>query len=310
MTTLLRSVLLTVLLALVAGSDAEELSPRQRFEQQAPDAWNEYMQWAVHVEGKCSSTKLDHVTRRVLLKEGPCAFKVNELSAIIPLNSPQQEKAIRLECQNLDYEFVVEEQPNGTWKVLQLLWKDRVPEAAKPGFYYDPLDGTIGHEPWQLAAAYSCRGLLLNTTWLPYLASSPDFEVLEAQQIADPNGKGDLVHIEFKHNALRGEGITVESGFFVLDASRSWQIHEAHMKAFSGVDKLELIYEVKNVFSKADKRFSYASHQVLRTHCPSVVDTEDRYLTTLQPIESSDVASFRLPAFGIPEPVMPVDQEL
>jgi hypothetical protein len=284
-------------------AEASAQSPLQRFENEARVSWTKLIELGSCVEGKAASKSIDLTTGKVKLEEKPPGFRINALQAYCPLRS----NGTRLHCQNLDYEFIVDAAGGGKWVIRQLLWKDRKSQEFAKETYWDP-DGTVGGEPWQLALAYACRGLMIKATWLPYLASRPSFQVVSVTDYSDPTSDGDLVRVEFVNKEQRGAGVIIEGGEIILDTKRYWQITQARISAHEGhqgADQYDVQYQIKNEFALADGRLPYARRQVLQTLVPFVLNEQTVYETTIAVRNKADVQPFRLPAFGLSEPTKP-----
>lgn len=294
---------IAVVVTLSTESQARDPSPLQRFQSEAPLAWSKLIELASCVEGECTAKKIDRTSGKFVLQEGPLAFRINGLLAYRPMSGNGKK---RIMCQNLEYEFIVDELGAGRWGIKQLLWKDRTAQEFAKQPYSNQVDGRIGKLPWQSALACACRGLIINITWLPHLASSPTFKVIEATKVTDDASGGDLVRVRFTNKAIRGPAVTIEGGEVTLDAKRYWLIVEALVNAHYGNEgpkQFDLIYNVANEFEVADDRLPYAARQTLRTQSLfPMLDEEDIYETKIVLKDKSDVKPFRLPAFGLPEP--------
>jgi hypothetical protein len=133
----------------------------------------------------------------------------------------------------------------------------------------------------------------------------PTFKVIEATEVTEGTGGGQLIRIKFTNNAKRRVGLNIESGEITLDPQRHWQIAEAHInthQGHEGPNQYDIVLDVMHEFEIADNRFPYVRRQTETLISLPVLHTVEVIETKVALADRSDVAPFRLPAFGIPEP--------
>jgi hypothetical protein len=290
-------------------SCAQEEYAVNRMAKEGVPAWSKLIALARCVEGTGSSKKIDRLAGKTLLEEGPITFRVNgNLAAISSSVDDPQKKIAEILCQNNDYEFVIQRAGDGQWGVKQLLWKDRHSKEIEVHPYCNPKTGRLGKLPWQVALAYPCRGVILYITWLPHLATSPSFKIVEEKTVKDDATGKELVQVQFTNKAERDQGMNIESGEMTLDPGRLWQIVDARVNAHEGNEgenQMDYILFIKNEFDTADAVLPYVKRQTLRIQSLPTWDVENVYHTEVSIKDAEDVAPFTLPAFGLPQPERP-----
>lgn len=277
----------------------------QRFKNEAPVAWSKFIELASCVEGECSAKKFDVIKGATVRDVSSVRFRINGLLAWQPISSGERNLLL---CQNLEYGFIVEESSPKQWSMREIEWKDRRQLEFTKEKYCDEKHGTIGNLPWQRALAYACRGLIVNTTWLPHLCSRPTFNVVDAKEVKGKGNTHKYVQLRFENRTLGGSGVSIESGELLLDPNRYWQIVSATVNAHKdkdadGPNPLNFTIEIGNEFGLADDRLPYVQRQKLIKMSLPQLHVENICETSLSLKDRNDVAAFTLPAFGLLEPV-------
>lgn len=290
------------LLAVFASSLAvgQEDNLRQRFEFEAPFAWNQYIALASHVQGEVTAKEVDLTTgkTRGIVKN---AIKINGSMALSIVERAGE--PLRLSCDNCDYNFVAFKRPAAEWSLGQLLWKDRSFKSIDASALTSPDEETLGSLYWQHAIAIPCRGLIIQATWLPRMFSSQSFKVTDIAN-ADYDGEK-LVRIDFEYNPKITRNNPVRNGYVLLDPSRYWLIKKAEVKGYESNPDIRFTILEENEFDDSTFEFPFVTRQIHRTFSPPILDVETIRVTKLMKMDGTDVAPFRLPAYGIPEPTNP-----
>lgn len=283
-------------LAISSPIFAQDGDLRERFLKEAPPAWNEYIARACHVQGQGSSQKVDLRTGKTILEEGPITFKINGLLALF--TSPSKDNRKRLICKNEDYEFVIEDGSAREWSLIQLLNNTKQLETSmtRPG------TERLGSSPWQQVMSFTCKGLSINATWLPAMKVAPSFKITG---VSASNQNAKDIRVDFQYEPSKQHGNPVRGGYVVLDPSRYWQIKTAEVDGYEPKPEVQFKMQIENEFDDSALEYPYVTKQLLRTFHPSIIDYSDTYLITLQKLPPTEVAPFRLPAYGIPEPEFP-----
>ena len=273
----------------VCGQDSDL---RGRFLKEAPAAWTDYAARASHVQGQGAGRKVDLLTGKTILEEGPITVKIDgSLAVAISASNPK-----RLSGKNEDYEFVIESALSEKWSIVQLL------RSSTPAEIYSislPRSQRLGSSPWQRAMSITCRGLLINDTWLPAMTVDPSFKITSVS--ATSQNKQD-VRVDFQYDPSDPRAGRVRGGYVVLDPSRYWLIKTMEVDAYEPKPEFRYKMHFENEFDDSTLGYPFVTKQELRSFKLPILDHKDVYSFNLQKLPATDVASFRLPGYGIPEP--------
>jgi hypothetical protein len=272
---------------------------RRRFINEAPSAWNKYIDLASHTCGEVSTMSADLAVDKTLSNEGQIEFKVNGLMGIRVRTSDSSQV---LDGENDRYNFVLKATSGDGWTLRSFAWK-KISDKHKidvRGSVTDERSDTFGSSASRQAIAYACQGLLLQATWLPAMFVAPSFKIIALTQWGDQGS--DLVRLDFEYVPANTRNNPVRNGHVVLDPARFWLIKESEVAGYEPEPECRFRIQTENEFDDSIEGFPYAARHVLKTLDIPGHESENIYTTKLRKMDESDVQPFSLSAFGVAEP--------
>lgn len=294
---------LSVLLAITSGDARrcllaqDDASWKQRFETEAPPAWNKYRARAKRLQGSIERTTTRLAPKREVISRDKCEIKQRNgcalfLSQELGIGKPPDTKGIAM-CMNNRYGFEARRRtPTSPWVAVTL------DVDLSDGMKYN-----YGSPPNEAVVYWTACPTSFDL--IPYFTlgsiKDPGFEVRRVIPVTQNDKQAVKVEFDYRPTSDKPKNPSLK-GWVLYDPQRFWVIQESQIEWI--LSKIKASMALAYEYEDSADGFPTPKRIIRRFTPEKGVDRENRYDFDLKEADVPE-SDFTLSAFGLPEPPLP-----